>query len=108
MVALDHRHRLGVCNYRTIRIFIPNHALECAVVRLHMVDYEVVDLPVPYLGLDVGNELVLEGHGSRVNQGNLFIYNQIGIIADTKRKRPLPLEEFGLAVVHANKTDSFR
>ena len=108
LVTFDHRHSFGVCNYRTIRIFIPNHALECAVVRLHMIYYKIVNLPVPYLGLDVGKKLVPKRHSSCVDQGNFLILNQIGIIADAKRKRPLPLEEFGLAVVHANKTDSFR
>ncbi len=65
-------------------------------VRLHVIDNEIVNLPVPYLGLDVSKKLIPERHGGRVNQGNFLIHNQIGIITDTKRKRPLPLEELGL------------
>ena len=50
-------------------------------VRLHMVDYKIIDIPIPYGFRDGGYEFILESMLHGINQSYLLVNCQIRIIA---------------------------
>ena len=76
-------------------------------IRFHVVNNQVIDSPVPYLGFDIRQKFLLETGGGSVNQSHFLIHDEIRIIAYSIRQRPLAFEEFGLHVVNADIADFF-
>ena len=65
-------------------------------IGFHVVDNQIVDsLPVLHHFLDLVEELREESSFNRIDQRNLFIINQIGIVADALWQWPNRLEQMG-------------
>ena len=71
-------------------------------VRLHVVNDEVLDRFLANHGLDFGYELLKEADIHRINQRHHLIVDEVGVVRYAIGQRPHPLEEVLVAVVDAD------
>lgn len=77
-------------------------------VRLHVVDDQVVELGKGDDLLDIARQLLSEWPLDRVDQGDLLSHDEVGVIADALGEGPDRLEQVGRPVVHPDPKDAFR
>ena len=74
-------------------------------VRLHVVDHKVVNLPVPYLTAYVPYVFFLETCLHSVYQSDFLVHDKIGIVADPERERPHAFKDYLGVVIYSDITD---
>ena len=100
--TLHHLERFLVSDDLDFRIILLDQGNASAMVRLHVIDHQIVDRAVAYHLLNilqVGHE---EIHLHRINQTHLLVINQIRVIAHPIGQRPQTLEKVLVTVVHAH------
>ena len=74
-------------------------------VRLHVLDDEIIRLAIPEDISDVLEPLIAEIHVHRVPDGDFVTWNQIGVVGHPQRNNILPLKKINLMVIHADIPD---
>jgi hypothetical protein len=79
------------------------------VVRLHVVDDDVIQRADIRQAIDLPQKVISLGGFGEVDQGQLLAFDQIGIVGDPfAGDRPHPLEEIGSPVDHTDPEDARR
>ena len=106
VITLNHRNSLGSGQNSCLRISLKYACDEGRVVRLHVVDNEIVQTSACKHFLNFCKILVGIGTLYGVYERNLLICNYIGIVCDAIRKRPHAFEPFCLHVGHTDIINS--
>ena len=72
-------------------------------IRLHMVDYKIIYRSIPYRLIDIVKEIILKSTFNCIDQCDLFVSNDIGIVAHTIWQRPKPFEEHLIIIIYSNR-----
>ena len=72
-----------------------------------MIYHEVINISVTYSLSDICNEFFLESALDSIDQGNLFICNNIGIVTYSDRNRPETFKQDLVIIIDANIEYSF-
>ncbi len=88
-----------------VRVFFHQNRHICRVIRLHVGDNEIVRRSAAKAGFQIFQPGFRSTRVHRVHHGNLFIQNQVGIIADACRHRILALKKIQLGIVKADGQD---
>ena len=78
------------------------------VVRLHVGDHQVIQRAAVQSGLQVLKKLAAHGGVHCVQQGGLFIHNQVGVVCDTVGQREQVLKKVQAAVAAAHPVNVVR
>ena len=70
-------------------------------VRFHMVDDQIIDMSVTYGIMYIVYEFILKAMLHRINKSNLFICNNIRVIADTVRQLPQSLKKDLVGIIYS-------
>ena len=106
-IVLHHHERLRARHDRRRRIRRGELRDVRGVVRLHVLDDQIVDRRLADLVLDVLQPLVPETLVDRVEDDGLLVLHEIGVVGHPERHHVLPLEQVDLVVIHANVLDVF-
>ena len=99
--AFEHAESLLVAHNLDVRIILLDECDRTAMVWLHMVDDEIVDIAVAYHLVDILKILCEEIHLYCIYQCYLFIIDDVGVVAYSIRQRPKTLETMLVAIVDA-------
>ena len=102
----DHLERLGVADDFEVGVEAAQRRDRRRMVGLHVVDDQIVDLPVADRFADIGFETAAESLLDGVDQRDLFAHDQIGVVRHADRKRPEGFEARGGAVVDPDVVDA--
>ena len=105
--VLHHREGLGARDDRRLRVGGRKCGYVGAVVRLHVLNDEVVDRRVADLGADVREPGLAEAGVDGIEHECLRVLDKVGIVGHSARHDVLPLEEVYVMIVHADVLDVF-
>ena len=105
IIAAEHVEGLLVTHDYSLGIILLDESDAAAVVRLHVVHDDIVNLTVADDAADVVEELREEVHLHGVDKCNLVVKDYVRVVAHAVRQRPETLEESLVAVVDANVMD---
>ena len=98
----DHGGRLRVAHEARLRIAAQRLLERGAVVRLHVVDDQIVEFPAAQRVRQVFKKLARDGGVHGVEQRGLFIQQQVGVVGNAARDGEHVLEQGEPAVVCAD------
>ena len=97
----------GASHHRHVGILLQNGGHGGRMIRLHMVDNEVVRSTALQSLLQVPEPLLsLTGIG-RIQDGHFIIHNKVGVVRHTFRHDILTLEQIQIQMIYAYIADSF-
>ena len=103
--AFEHTQRLPAGHQGDLRVIPPDQSDGTRMVRLHVVDDQVVDRPIAEDGaylFEVGVEVAgFDG----IYQGGFLVGDQVGVVRDPFRQGPHAFEQSSGAVVHSYVVD---
>ena len=102
---LHHGEGLGRGDDGGLGVGLQEHVDVGGVVRLHVVDHQIVGLAAIQLSADVAQPLLAEVLVHGVHDGHLLVENDVGIIAHAVGDHILTLEQVHLMVVDADIAD---
>ena len=103
--AVDHLERLLVAHDAGVGIILAEEPERAGVVRLHVIDYDIIDGAVSDSLADIAEIFGEELLAHTVHHRHLFIRDDIGIVADAARYGPHALKEGGHTVVNTDIKD---
>ena len=103
--VLHHVEGLAVPDDGDVRPGLQDLGDACAVVGLHVVDHEVVQVPSVQRGAEVPPELGGDGCVAGVQEAGLLVPDEVAVVGDPLGDGEGPLEDGGGAVVAADPVD---
>ena len=102
---LHHAKGFDVAHQCGSRVTLQETLNAAGVIRLHVLHYQVVRLPVSQQGGNVLQPLVLKMGIHRVHYGNFIVQNHIGVVGHSVGNHILPLKQIHLVVVDSHIAD---
>ena len=103
--VLHHRERLSARDDLSLRIARCELGYICRVIRLHVMNHEIVHICAIVCLFNVLEPLVAEITVYGVENSALFILDEIGVVSHSAGNSVLPLEKIDLMVVYADILD---
>ena len=100
--VLYHCESLGVANYLRFGVLFGEFRDVCRMVRLHVLNYEIIRLSAAQRLLEVREPLFAEMRIYRIHNGGLFVEDNIRIVSHSVRNNVLSLKKIDLMVIHAD------
>lgn len=85
-----------------LRIFLRNLLDIACMIRLHMIDNQIIRLSVSYCFFHFGKPFIGYSRICRIHDGDLFIHNHIGIVGYSIWNMILALKQINPSVVAAH------
>ena len=103
---LIHHHKgFLVCHNRGVRIYLHEIHNVRGMIRLHMLDHQVIRLSVPQHLCKIIQPLMREVNVHGVHNRNLLIHDDIGVVSHTVRYDILSLKKVHLVVIDPHISD---
>ena len=96
---------LLVADDREVRKVIEQQAHRTGVIRLHVVDDEIVDRTLSQRLQDLHAKVIEGGVLDRIDERDLVVADDGAVVGDAARQGPQTLEEVGIAIVDADPKD---
>ena len=103
--VLHHRKGLGCRNHLGFRIGFHEGCDTGGMIRLHVLDDQIVRLPAFQRRCQVAQPLLHKVPVSRIHHGHLFVQDHIGIISHTFRHDVHSLKQVDLMIIYPDITD---